>query len=292
MIRELRKKFILIAMLSTFIVLSAIMGTVNISGYLKMAARADDMTSVLGINDGKFPGNGKEEMEAAGNENPPDVAVGKREDIFETEASRNFSPEAPYETRYFTVILDDGGEISSCDLNHIAAVDEDMALEYGKTVSGKKSETGFCGIYRYRVIKDDGQTKCIFLDCAREISGFRVTAVSSIVMSFLGLAAVLVLVIFFSQIVFLPVEESIRLLRKSTVDYEFRTTLVRELHRPEDLDAIAAWLAGAPRYYLQNFVDSGNLIGRGYHGFTAEQLQGFAERVRPFFGAVELRGID
>ena len=61
---------------------------------------------------------------------------------------------------------------------------------------------------------------------------------------------------------------------------------------PEDLDAIAAWLAGAPRYYLQNFVDSGNLIGRGYHGFTAEQLQGFAERVRPFFGAVELRGID
>ena len=84
----------------------------------------------------------------------------------------------------------------------------------------------------------------------------------------------------------------IRLLRKSTVDYEFRTTLVRELHRPEDLDAIAAWLAGAPRYYLQNFVDSGNLIGRGYHGFTAEQLQGFAERVRPFFGAVELRGID
>ena len=61
---------------------------------------------------------------------------------------------------------------------------------------------------------------------------------------------------------------------------------------PEDLDAIAAWLAGAPRYYLQNFVDSGNLIGRGYHGFTAEQLQGLAERVRPFFGAVELRGID
>ena len=89
-----------------------------------------------------------------------------------------------------------------------------------------------------------------------------------------------------------PVKQSAALLMAGAVDYEFRTTLVRELHRPEDLDAIAAWLAGAPRYYLQNFVDSGNLIGRGYHGFTAEQLQGFAERVRPFFGAVELRGID
>ena len=89
-----------------------------------------------------------------------------------------------------------------------------------------------------------------------------------------------------------PFRESVSFLLSGAVDYEFRTTLVRELHRPEDLDAIAAWLAGAPRYYLQNFVDSGNLIGRGYHGFTAEQLQGFAERVRPFFGAVELRGID
>ena len=89
-----------------------------------------------------------------------------------------------------------------------------------------------------------------------------------------------------------PVEESVRLLERSGVDHEFRTTLVRELHTAEDLDAIALWLSGAPRYFLQNFVDSGNLIGRGYHSFTAEELHGFAERVRPFFGAVELRGVN
>ena len=66
-----------------------------------------------------------------------------------------------------------------------------------------------------------------------------------------------------------PVEESVRLLERSGVDHEFRTTLVRELHTAEDLDAIALWLRGAPRYFLQNFVDSGNLIGRGYHSFTS-----------------------
>ena len=88
-----------------------------------------------------------------------------------------------------------------------------------------------------------------------------------------------------------PVEESIRLLRKSTVDYEFRTTLVRELHRPEDLDAIAAWLAGAPRYYLQNFVDSGNLVGTGCHGFSPQELQAFAALLQPFFSTVDVRGI-
>ena len=89
-----------------------------------------------------------------------------------------------------------------------------------------------------------------------------------------------------------PVEASIRLLRESGVEHEFRTTLVRELHRPEDLDQIAAWLRGAPRYYLQNFVDSGNLIGQGYHGFSPEELQAFADRVRPCFGSVELRGVE
>ena len=89
-----------------------------------------------------------------------------------------------------------------------------------------------------------------------------------------------------------PVEESVRLLRSSGVEYEFRTTLVRELHRAEDLDDIAAWLQGAPRYFLQNFVDSGNLIGRGYHGFTPQELHGFVDRARPFFGAVGLRGVD
>ena len=89
-----------------------------------------------------------------------------------------------------------------------------------------------------------------------------------------------------------PVEESVRLLRQSAVDHEFRTTLVRELHRPEDLDAIAAWLEGAPKYFLQNFVDSGNLIGRGYHGFSLEELRALAARVAPRFGAVEVRGVE
>ena len=90
-----------------------------------------------------------------------------------------------------------------------------------------------------------------------------------------------------------PVEESVRLLRQSAVEYEFRTTLVRELHTEADLDDIAAWLEGAPRYFLQNFVDSGNLIGQGgYHGFSPEELRALAERVRPHFGRVELRGVD
>lgn len=88
-----------------------------------------------------------------------------------------------------------------------------------------------------------------------------------------------------------PVRESAALLMDGGVPFEFRTTLVREFHTRDDLLAIGEWLRGAPRYFLQTFVDSGNLIGQGLHPFTPEEMRAFAEVVRPFFGAVEVRGV-
>jgi len=87
-----------------------------------------------------------------------------------------------------------------------------------------------------------------------------------------------------------PVQESVRLLRQSGADYEFRTTVMRPYHTPADIEAIARWLEGAPRYFLQTFVDSGDLIGGGMTPFTAEEMQGLADLARPYFGTVSVRG--
>ncbi|WP_369282048.1 anaerobic ribonucleoside-triphosphate reductase activating protein [Oscillibacter sp. GMB15532] len=89
-----------------------------------------------------------------------------------------------------------------------------------------------------------------------------------------------------------PVEESAALLMDGPTDYEFRTTLVRELHTQADLLSIAQWLNGARRYFFQNFADSGELIGSGLHGFSPDEMRTFAEAVRPFCGEVSLRGVD
>lgn len=89
-----------------------------------------------------------------------------------------------------------------------------------------------------------------------------------------------------------PIRESIALLREAGVDYEFRTTVVRELHTADDILAIGRWLEGAPRYFLQNFVDSGSLISQGFSGFTPEELHGFQALAKPFFGEVQLRGVE
>ncbi len=88
-----------------------------------------------------------------------------------------------------------------------------------------------------------------------------------------------------------PIDESIRLLRESGIEYEFRTTVVRELHTIDDIRAIGAWAKGAPRYYLQQFVDSGNLISPGFHPLTPEEMQALADAALPFFPLVALRGI-
>ena len=88
-----------------------------------------------------------------------------------------------------------------------------------------------------------------------------------------------------------PIEQSVALLKNSGVDFEFRTTVVKEFHTAQDIVSIGQWLAGSPRYYLQQFVDSGDLVGTGCTAAEPLELQGFADLVRPFFGLVEFRGI-
>lgn len=89
-----------------------------------------------------------------------------------------------------------------------------------------------------------------------------------------------------------PIRESVRLLQTGGVDFEFRTTVVRELHTEEDFRSIGRWLAGSPRYMLQQFVDSGDLVGTGCSAADPLRLKDFARLLRPFFGSVELRGVD
>lgn len=88
------------------------------------------------------------------------------------------------------------------------------------------------------------------------------------------------------------IRESVQFLLKGTVDYEFRTTVVRELHSVQNFEEIGQWLKGCCRYYLQNFKDSESVPVRGYHGCTKEELKEFMRILKPDIPNVSLRGID
>ncbi len=86
--------------------------------------------------------------------------------------------------------------------------------------------------------------------------------------------------------------ESVELLMSGIIPYEFRTTVVRQFHTRGDFAAIGRWIKGAERYYLQSFVDSGDLIRPGLKGYTKEIMVQALEIVRRNIPNAELRGID
>ena len=73
--------------------------------------------------------------------------------------------------------------------------------------------------------------------------------------------------------------------------YEFRTTVVRELQSKEDMISIGNWLAGAERFFLQQYEDSENVIDRSLHACSAEEMEEMAGILRLSVPSVKIRGI-
>ena len=86
--------------------------------------------------------------------------------------------------------------------------------------------------------------------------------------------------------------KSVEYLMSGTVPFEFRTTVVREFHKREDFEEIGRWLKGAPRYYLQGFVDSGDMIQPVLRAYTKDIMEQALKIVRKYVPQAELRGID
>lgn len=87
------------------------------------------------------------------------------------------------------------------------------------------------------------------------------------------------------------VKKSAALLKSSNIDYEFRTTVCHPFHSPDGMQEIGRWLRGAKRYFIQPFVDSGNLLGSGISAMAKPELKTLLKAVKPYIPAAELRGV-
>lgn len=87
------------------------------------------------------------------------------------------------------------------------------------------------------------------------------------------------------------VQESANLLLDGSVEYEFRTTVCKPLHTEKEMKEIGRWLHGAKRYFLQAFVDSGDLVSGGVKAHTHEELARLLQTVQPYIPNTQLRGI-
>ncbi|MBQ7402653.1 MAG: anaerobic ribonucleoside-triphosphate reductase activating protein [Lentisphaeria bacterium] len=89
------------------------------------------------------------------------------------------------------------------------------------------------------------------------------------------------------------VKESVSYLLQDKVDYEFRTTVTGNLHTAADFEKIGKWIAGAKRYFLQKFVDSGSILNGNSEDFevSLEKMKEYKNIVRNDIPSVMLRGI-
>lgn len=87
------------------------------------------------------------------------------------------------------------------------------------------------------------------------------------------------------------VSDSLSILRDSGIPFELRTTAVRGIHTEADFDAIGRWVGDVPAYFIQRFVDSGQLLGSGCDAFTPEEMERLLTTVRVHVPTAQLRGV-
>lgn len=87
------------------------------------------------------------------------------------------------------------------------------------------------------------------------------------------------------------VEQSVNFLKSGVVAHEFRTTITGNFHDEQSMKELAEWLQSDSPYFLQKFVNSGNLLDDNMFGIDDEQMEKFRQIVLPFLPKAQLRGV-
>ena len=233
MIKQLRFKFVAIAMVSMIMVLTLIIGGINIANYVNINDTIDMRLTIIAENDGTFPldlMDSKETPEelydspfSPGGEEPEAPPQKKEEHHLE-----KLSAEAAFDTRYFTVTLLEDGTVSMIDTGKISAISTEDASQLAVSLYNKNKQNGYSEIYKF-IAKElnNGQTMYIFLDCERELNTFYSFLFASIAISFAGLFLVFILVLVFTNLILKPVSESYAKQKRFITDasHEIKTPL-------------------------------------------------------------------
>ena len=86
------------------------------------------------------------------------------------------------------------------------------------------------------------------------------------------------------------VEKTVEFFLSGGVDYEFRTTLVKEFHGAENIIKIGQWIKGAKKYFMQKFKENENCICQGFSPVDDQTAAEFVKLLSPYLPNAKLRG--
>lgn len=214
MIKKLRIKLVVASMVSLLAVMLIIEGSIAILNYRNIVKDADKILEVLKENAGRFP-----EMDLR-----PEI---EKVQSGEKDQNRLTSPELPFESRYFSVLLSRSGDVVSTDTGKIASIDTATSIEYALTAWEKGNERGFIHDYRYHVDSSGSEVRIIFLDCGRSLSMFKNFLLTGLSVSIAGLLLVAALMTFLSARIVKPFSENYEKQKRFITDagHELKTPL-------------------------------------------------------------------
>lgn len=88
------------------------------------------------------------------------------------------------------------------------------------------------------------------------------------------------------------IKKSISIIENSGIDYEFRTTVVKELHSEQDFQEIIEMISPQSPYYIQSFKDSGNILTPGLSSCNIDTLNHYLSIVKTKIPNSFLRGVE
>lgn len=96
---------------------------------------------------------------------------------------------------------------------------------------------------------------------------------------------------------FEPFRKSIKYIQASGVDHEFRTTIVKGIHTKDDITKIVGEIGPDSKYFLQMFVDSGDVLAKRTGGgddleaFTPEEARELLDAAKAVIPGASIRGL-
>jgi len=188
MIRKLKTRFVILAMVTLWALLLLVISGLNSLNYLSLLKEADLNIDMIMI---------EREGQTWFQQYPESLR-----------SRPNRREEIPFEARYFIIYLDENDEITGCDVDRMFMLSEEDALEYGRFYLNQGKEAGLVDWYRYRRIDTYDGSAVVFLDCGRKIDIFLTFMHIGIAMLFLGLGIGFLVIFFLSGRIVRPVAES------------------------------------------------------------------------------------
>lgn len=206
MIRKLQIKFIALSMAALFVLLAVILTGMNAMNYRTVIVEADTTLLLLAKNGGIFP----------------DFEGDKKGGL-----PGKMSREAPYEARYFSVLLDASGNVVQTNTSKIRSIDTEQAIDYAVQILESGKEEGFIDEYRYVTWLEGDQIRITFLNCEQKLNFFYSSLFVSLGIVLTGYLLFFLVIVFFSGRIMRPVAESYEKQKRFITDagHEIKTPL-------------------------------------------------------------------